>query len=305
MRCLVTGAGGHLGSHLVRALLAQGHEVCALVRSEAVPWRLAEIGSGLAFVVGDLGRPDGLTGAIAEARPDTIFHAAWENVEDESSPAHLEVNVPGTLRLAELARTVGCRAFVGIGSQAEFGSVDLPLSESIPARPVSQYGRAKLQAGQVTRRLCAQAGIRHVWVRLLSVYGPMDTSSRLIPTLVTSLLAGDRPPLTSGSQCWDFLFAADAAEAIAMLGTDGVSAGTFVLGSGVATPVRTIAEMVRDAVDPSLELGFGELPDPSRRILVADLSRLEATTAWRPATPLAEGIAQTVTWHRSLAVATR
>jgi UDP-glucose 4-epimerase len=119
------------------------------------------------------------------------------------------------------------------------------------------------------------------------------------------LLAGARPRLTRGEQRWDYLYVEDAARAIYEAAVKSEAQGVFNLGSGEAVSLRHILELVRDLVDPSLPLGFGEIPyrpDQSMR-LETSIDRLRAATGWKPRVSLDEGLRRTVEWHKSRASA--
>src|ERR1019366_4311588 len=107
-----------------------------------------------------------------------------------------------------------------------------------------------------------------------------------------------RPKLTRGEQMWDYLHVDDVASAVVAT-FDSDARGVFNLGSGRALRLRAIVKMIRDAIDPALPLGFGDVayrPDQVMH-LEADVSALRSATGWRPAIPLEEGIAGTVAWH--------
>ena len=304
-RCLVTGASGHLGSYLTRRLVADGAEVSVMVRPESDLWRLEGALDGVNVIRADLsGVGDAAADALSAAAPEVVFHLAWYGVTKEfrNDPRQVTSNVTGSLRLFEAARGAGCRCWVGVGSQAEYGPhYDGPLTEELPTRPVTTYGVSKLCVGLLTRELCELAGVRHVWFRLLATYGPKDDERHLIPAVMRQLLAGERPSLTAGEQRWDYLYVEDAAEALRRAAADETVSGVFNLGSGEAHTVRGIVERVRDMIDPSLPLGFGEVPyrpDQTMR-LQADISKLRAATGWAPRTSLEDGLRQTLDWYRS------
>ena len=300
MRLLVTGATGQLGSFLVRRLLAEGHTVAALVRAESDPWRIADVMDSVHRIEGDLGDVDGAAAGIAAFAPEGVFHLGWYGVTgNRDAPAQVSVNLLGTLRLLEVALAAGCRLWAGVGSQAEYGPVEGPLREGMPTAPTSLYGTAKLCAGLLTGGLCAAAGVRHLWFRLLATYGPADEPRRLIPSVALELLAGREPALTAGEQRWDYLYVDDAVDALVRAALHSGAEGVYNLASGEAHPVREIVETIRDAVDPALPLRFGALPYPPGQtmLLVGDTSRLRADTGWAPRTPLAEGLERTVRWY--------
>jgi nucleoside-diphosphate-sugar epimerase len=209
-------------------------------------------------------------------------------------------NVAQTLSLFRLTHATGCRTWIGIGSQAEYGPQARSLSEDMPTLPVTCYGAAKLCVGNMLATLCEVAGVRFVWLRLLATYGPKDDVRHLIPSVTLQLLARQRPALTRGEQSWDYLYVEDAADAVLVAAECERAQGVYNLGSGEAVAVRSIVEKLRDLIDPSLPLGLGELPyrEDQLMLLQADISKLHAATGWMPRTSLDDGLERTVAWHR-------
>jgi UDP-glucose 4-epimerase len=161
---------------------------------------------------------------------------------------------------------------------------------------------AKLCVGKLLETLCEVSNARYVWLRLLAAYGPKDNSQHLIPSVIEKLLARSRPSLTTGEQIWDYLYIEDAVEAIQRAASAPDVRGVYNLASGEAHPVREIVSRLRDMVDPSLPLGFGEIPqDPGAVLsLHADITRLRNATGWVPRTDLESGLRKTLDWHKSV-----
>jgi nucleoside-diphosphate-sugar epimerase len=252
---------------------------------------------------GDLShfRAQSLPGAINLGKLDAVFHLAWFGVTAEfrNDPDQIRINLIATLELWEAARKAGCKIWIGLGSQAEYGRVDHVLREDTPTSPGTAYGVAKLAAGLTTAKMSEICGVRHAWLRLLSAYGPGDDERHMIPSVINAFLAGRRPALTLGEQIWDYIYVDDVAEALcAVLETD--TSGIYNLGSGSAITLRTVVEKIRDLIDPSLTIGFGEVPYRPDQVmfLEADISNLCAATSWRPRTSLTEGLTQTIAWAR-------
>ena len=302
MRCLVTGASGHFGSCLVRHLLLQGAEVQVVVRRESNLWRLQDVLGRVRIVYADLADIGAAAPHLREAPPDVAFHLAWHGVTAESrnTTQQITLNVTGALRLLEVLHSMGCRYWVGVGSQAEYGPYPVALTEDLPVRPVTAYGVSKLAVGLLTRKMCELAGMKYLWFRLLATYGPEDDPRHLIPSVILQFLAGQRPALTAGEQICDYLYVEDAAEALCQAVVAGAE-GVFVLGSGEGYTVRSIVEQIRQLIDPARPVGFGDLPYRPDQVmhLLADISSLRAATGWRPRTSLREGLCATVQWHRS------
>lgn len=299
MRIVVSGASGFIGGAVAAAAKAAGHIVAAVARPETDAARL----SGADMVIrGHLDRPDSLDSALTAFAPEAAIHCAWDGITSTTRDdvAVQAANYAMSLGFLEACRRAGAKAWVGLGSQAEYGIPNRKLDESALPDPVTVYGAVKLAVGQTARVACARAGLRFAWVRVFHVYGPGDNPGFMVPALIDKLLSGTRPAMTAGTQLWDLLHVGDAARALVHLATRPDLAGVFNLGSGDPRTIRRIAEDVRDAVDPALELGFGEIPShpggPTH--LEADISRLRGT-GWAPLIPWAEGIRDTVAWHRA------
>jgi nucleoside-diphosphate-sugar epimerase len=213
----------------------------------------------------------------------------------------MDSNIASTVQLAQLASRIGCRAFVGTGSQAEYGPQNRRLAECAATTPTTLYGAAKLAAYHFCRVTLANSGVRLAWMRIFSCYGPKDNPGWLIPGLIESLLNRRCMPLTGGEQMWDYLYAPDAARAIALAGTCERAAGVFNVGSGTVVPLRTVVESIRDQLDPSLPLAFGEVPYQRDQVmhLQADVRKLRHATGWKAETRLNDGLIQTIAWVRA------
>lgn len=301
MRCLVTGATGHIGSHLVRYLLEQSVEVAALVRpTTSNLWRIKDMLPHLHVITGDLTAIDEAAPAIRDLAPDTVFHLGWYGVGNRyrDDPAQITQNLHGSLKLLELAHEVSCKRWIGLGSQAEYGPLNRVLTEDLPTHPATTYGVAKLCLGLLSEKLCEAYGIGFTWLRFTAAYGPMDDRDHMIPELILKLLQGEKPSLTLGEQCWDYLYVEDAVDAIWRAAISPEAKGIFNLGSGEAHSIRSIVEQIRDLIDPNLPLGFGEVPYRPDQImhLQADISRLKQATGWAPQVRLDEGLRQTIEW---------
>lgn len=302
MRVFVTGASGFVGAHVVRVLAERGIETAVLVRSATPPWRLAEPAVRHVPIRGDLADVATWAGELAAFGPDVVLHLAWEGVANtaRNEPAQLGVNVAGTLALVDAAARAGAGAFIGLGSQAEYGRLEGRIDETHPTRPTTLYGVAKLAAGLASAVRARELGLRHAWLRLFSVYGPLDDGPWLIPHLVRTLVAGAAPALTEGTQRWDYLYVGDVAAALVAAAERPAVRGVYNLGSGRPRTIRSIAESVRDLVAPGAPLAFGAVPMRPDQVmhLEADARRFAADAAWAPRVEFADGLARTVEWLR-------
>jgi nucleoside-diphosphate-sugar epimerase len=297
----VTGATGHIGSHLARFLLGENAEVAALIRPNSQPWRIEDVLSHLHVITGDLSSIENAGTAIREFKPEVVFHLAWYGVHRDlrNDASQLGQNLCGSIELLRLAYESGCRRWIGLGSQAEYGIHDQILTEDLRTLPTDYYGRAKLYVCLLAQKLCEKWEIDFAWLRLTASYGPMDEANRLIPSVILSLLRGNRIALTSGEQWWDYVYVEDAIKAVWKVAITPDAQGIFNLASGNACSIRSIVEHVRDMINPHLPLGFGEVPYGADQImhLQADISRLRAI-GWSPEIDIDEGLRRTVDWFK-------
>lgn len=297
---VVNGSLGAVGSALVRCLLGHGVRTYAVVYPGA---KFESIVSEEAVVIPcDMREIHQLPTWIHEP-VDAFFHLAWMGT---IGPGRDDVllqtqNIRCAIEAVNVARQLGCKVYVGSGSQAECGRVDGLVRQDTPCFPTNGYGIAKLCAGQMTRLACHRIGMRHVWGRILSSYGPNDGPLSLFPVMMDKLLKGEKPSLTAGEQQWDFLYAADVAEALYCMACSGRDGAVYPIGSGKVRPLKEYFEILRDTIDPNLPLGIGELPYASNQVmhLQADIRPLCEDTGFEPHTPFETGIRETLLYYKA------
>ena len=241
--------------------------------------------------------PEGSDSEMREEPSERIFfHLAWEaSYGDERNNLLVQMrNVHAAMDAVAFAKKLGCRVFAGAGSQAEYGRVEgqISLRSETPTNPETGYGSAKLCAGHLTRYYAEQNGIRHIWTRILSVYGPYDRPETLISTAVSRMKKNEETKFTPCEQIWDYLYSEDAAKALLLAGEKGIHGKTYVVGSGMAHPLRWYIERVAEITGYTKEIGFGKLPYNEKQVmhLVADITELTEDTGFRPEVDFETGI---------------
>lgn len=297
---VVTGPTGAIGIALCEKLLRENVTVYAVCRPGSSRIKDLPKAAALHVVECDAKELATLPQKMEGVSVDAFFHFAWAHTIGQGRndmPAQIE-NIQSTIDAVRAAKALGCQVFLGAGSQAEYGRVEGLLKSDTPAFPENGYGMAKLCAGQMSRVEAKPLDLDHVWVRILSVYGPHDGPMTMISGTIRKLLAGERPALTAGIQRWDYLYAGDAADAFYLAACHGRNGAVYPLGSGQAMPLKDYIIQMRDAIDPALPLGLGEVPYGPLQVmhLQADISALQADTGFAPKTPFAEGIRRTMDW---------
>ena len=295
MKIFVTGGTGFIGSHLVRALVADGHAVLALRREKSNLSRCADFEKQVVWVNQDAS--DWTQSVIAE-KPVVILHAAWAGVTAaERADWKLQAtNLTLFADLLHLAGSVGRAQFIALGSQAEYGFINGRVDETHPCRPDTAYGATKLAALALLEGFARQKKLAHVWLRLFSIYGPGESEAWFIPNLIRQLRLGQSPPLSGCEQRYDYLHVRDLAAGILAVLRQPETSGVFNLSSNAALPLKQIVQLVKEYTGGHAEPAFGALPYRAGQSmhLEGDSTRFNQTFAFQAKINLAAGLRQLV-----------
>lgn len=298
---IVTGATGMVGATMIEQMLADGIRVTGIVRPASAKMKNLTSHQNLEIIECDIDNLLSLKETLSHDY-DTFFHFAWNGTYGASrEDIRLQTqNVIDTLDAIELAHAIGCKAFVGAGSQAEFGPVEGTISDAVPKNPVTGYGIAKLDACRMGKILCEQYGIRHSWGRIVSTYGPRDNSYTMVMSSIINMLDGKRMQFTKGEQTWDYLYGGDCSRAFYLIGKYGKHSKAYTIGSGQTRQLKDYITTIRDTVAPSLEIGLGEREYYPNQVmhLCADITELKEDTGFEPEVSFEEGIRRTVQWYQ-------
>ncbi len=293
-KAVVTGPTGVIGTALTEKLALSGTEVFAVCRPDSKRINTITDHPGVHIVKCDLNDLSSLSAKIG-CSCDAFFHLAWEGTLDPNNRFDMYLqnrNIKYSLDAVKAAKELGCGVFVGAGSQAEYGVKTGAMKPDTFPEPISGYGMAKLCAGQMTRYMCRQYGIRHIWPRILSIYGIGDGKQTLISSAIIKMLSGERFSMTAGEQIWDYLYSGDAADALIAMAKKGRDGAVYVLGSGKTMKLREYVTVIRDLIDPRLEIGFGDIPYNKDQVMhmEADNRSLIEDTGWTPETCFRDGV---------------
>lgn len=301
-KVILTGGTGMLGLALIQLFIQKKIEVLVIVRPGSKRRNAIPVSDYVKVIECDLLNLSKVKGQIKD-NYDAFFHFAWDGTFGESrNDMQLQnQNIKAALDAVELAKAAGCTTFLGAGSQAEYGRVDgIKLGPDTPTKPETGYGIGKLCAGQMTRILCQQMGMKHIWVRILSTYGPHDGLHTMVMSGIIKMLNQERPQYTKGEQMWDYLYCEDAARAFYLAAEQGIDGSVYCIGSGQVRPLAEYITVIRDTIDPDIEIGFGEVPYYDKQVmyLCADIENLQRDTGFQPEISFEEGIRRTVQWYK-------
>jgi nucleoside-diphosphate-sugar epimerase len=297
-RVLVTGLSGFIGRHIASVLLEHDWEVHGIGRGPR-PSELHERATWRRINLFDL---EATSKCVRELVPTHCLNLAWhiEHQKFWESPHNLSC-VQASLNLLAAFVESGGRRFVGAGSCAEYDWSYGFLSEmTTPRIPNTAFGRCKNAVFEATMAHASVSGISAGWGRIFFVYGPFEIESRVVPHVITSLLAG-RPARTShGEQVRDFSYVSDIAAGLVALLESEVQGGVNI-ASGRPVAVKEIVEMIGRYVGRSdlIELGAIQPQQGEPPLLVADVRRLHDEVRFRSKWDLETGLTATIDHYRS------
>ena len=315
MQILVTGGAGFIGGHLAERFLQDGHEVIVLdnldpfydvqLKEHTIDTceRIADGGDGsYRFVEGDIRNESLVSDLVADA--DFVFHQAGRagvRSSVENPRQYNDVNVDGTLNVLDATRAGSVERVVVASSSSVYGKPQyLPYDEQHPTTPVSPYGVSKLAA---ERYVCAYSDVydlNAVALRYFTVYGPRMRPNMAISNFVSRCMNGESPIIYGdGSQTRDFTYVSDVVEAnVSLLDTDAADGEAINIGSTDNIDILSLAQEIRDQIDPGLEIDYADRHAADAEHTHADISKAEDLIGYEPAYDISNGVTSFIEWYR-------
>lgn len=305
----VTGAGGFIGSHLAETLVRAGADVRGLVsyRSQsdlgALAWADPEVVGQIDIQRADVRDPDAMT-RLVDGR-DVVFNLAALVAIPYSyaQPRHVfDVNVTGTLNVAQAAREAGVRRLVQTSTSEVYGTAQqVPITEDHPIHAQSPYAASKAAADQLVLSFHRSFELPVTVVRPFNTYGPRQSMRAVLPTIIVQALSGGPVRLGSLTPRRDMTYVADTVSGfLAAAASDATNGETVQLGTGVDHSIADMVAAVERAVGRTLDVQL----DPQRvrpgasevMRLISSPERMRTLTGWTPQHDLDDGIGRLVAW---------
>jgi polyisoprenyl-phosphate glycosyltransferase len=302
---LVTGASGFVGANLFFMLAKHRNDVFAVVR-HTKGWRLADVKDERTVAV-DLNDHAATKNLIETFAPQVVFHCAAYGAYsfEENTELIFKTNFLSVVNLVGLLAARPFSAFVQAGSSSEYGTNCSAPLESAVCEPNSAYSVSKVAVANYLRFVGKQRSLPVANLRLYSVYGPLEDTSRLLPMLVQKTNAGMMPPLVDERTSRDFVHVDDVCKAFILTAArmhPGIYGESFNVGSGVKTTIGDLAQLARELFDISEEPVFNtmegrswDLPD-----WYSDSSKAAEELGWTAETSLVDGLRSMSDWVASL-----
>ena len=309
-RIAMTGPTGAIGMAIIQKCIKEQIELVLITRADSPRNRNIPKSEYITIVYADITEYDKINveelKIVDSKGVDAFIHLAWlGTIGDGRNDMEMQTkNIQYTLSAVRLAHRMGCKVFLGAGSQAEYGRVEGYLDADTPTFPDNGYGMAKLCAGQMSRVLCEQLGIEHIWARVLSIYGPYDGENTMVTSAVRGFLNSEETSFTGGEQKWDYLFSEDAADIIVRLLQSGRDGQVYCVGSGKYRELKEYIKDIyrevygKDGTEEVIGLGKREYAPNQVMFLCADISELEKDIGTIVLTPFVDGIRKMVEWYK-------
>ena len=314
MRVLVTGGAGFIGSHIIDALVADGHECAALDDlSSGTPDNLPK---GVRLFEVDIRDRQQVKQAFSEFRPDWVSHQAAQLSVSRSvaNPTFdAEVNVIGLLNVLQAAVQQKVQRFVFASSGGVlYGDVTQPAPEETPPNPISPYGITKLTGEHYLRFFVNEHGLQAVALRYSNVYGPRQNphgEAGVVAIFCEKMLQGQQARVNGdGKYDRDYVFGPDVALANKLALTADLKEGfsAYNVGTAITTDVNELAAQVRTECQSWLKQHQPQIsvPEPDHgaarpgdlRSNVVSYAKAQRELGWQPRMSIAEGLRETVAW---------
>ena len=317
MKVLVSGGAGFIGSHIVDALLREGHAVAVV--DDLSSGSRDNLPAGVPLHVADVVDTAAVARVFAAEKPDAVCHQAAQMSVSRSVREPLfdaKVNCLGLINVLDAAVAAGCRRVVFASSGGVlYGDVTAPAPESTPANPVSPYGITKWVGERYLSFYAAEHGLTAVALRYSNVYGPRQNphgEAGVVAIFCKKLLAGEPATINGdGRYVRDYVYGPDVARAnvLALAATDRCPPGTLTslnIGTGLGTDVVELEALIRPAVAKAAAARGRTIATPAPlhgparpgdlRSNLVDARLAQSLLGWQPSVPLAAGLDLTAEW---------
>lgn len=302
---LVLGGSGFIGSNLLAVLLVHREDVFG-TSSRFEAWRLEGISDRHKLVVDLLVDAD-LDTMLADIKPRTVFNCVSYGGYSFETDYNLvyQTNFDLTAKILHRLdpKTLAC--YVHSGSSSEYGDNCAGPKETSILSPNSDYAVSKVACANLMHFFGKKKRLPCANLRLYSIYGPMEDSSRLIPTIIRFGAQGHYPDFVEPHISRDFVYIDDAVGAFidTALNLRADDYGeSFNIGTGCKTTIGRIAELAGEMFNIAEQPRFASMPDRVWDVgeWYADTEKAAERLGWRATTALREGLAKTLAWYAAL-----
>lgn len=294
MNLIVTGGAGFVGNHLVKYLVKKGHNVTVIDNlHKGKKENLEDVFDKIEFVEIDIREYDVLRNCLKNA--DGVFHEAALTAVPESflmQQEYYDVNVRGTENILKLAKEFGFKLVYASSSSVYGDATKVPIKEDFGRKPINPYGQTKLDA-EVLAEKYSNIGVKVIGLRYFNIFGIGQTGS--YAGVITKFMKNldEKKPLIingDGTQVRDFIYVEDVVKANLVAMESKVDSGFFNIGTGIATSIKRLAQIMIELSTSSVGLIFSESLKGDIKKSQADTGLTEKILGWKFKTSLKSGL---------------
>ena len=296
-KILLTGATGFIGKSVTQELLKRGYEVFAVSNSKSLPEQKGLVQVGL-----DLFDEKSVEKFLNENKFASLIHLAWYlGPKFGQSDMNLDW-LSASLKLLKIFKQNGGKKVLFAGTMSEYDYSYGYLKEDLtPLNNSSLYGKCKAALFETASAYTKQEKIDFKWARIFNVYGPNEKPSRLMPSVICSILKNEEIKLSTCLKTQDYLHVYDVASGIVDLFKSEVQGGVNI-SSGIPVKLRDIVDKIAQIMNYKGEIQYGAIPTTfDEPFVVGSNEILTQKIGWKPKFTLEEGLTQTIKyWEDSI-----
>jgi len=298
---MVTGASGFIGANLFKILAAVRDDVYAIVNCEK-NWRLYDVNDNRIVIV-DLNNYASTKDLVDRVKPKTVFdlvaYGAYSFEED--TELTYQTNFNSIVNFISLLAKNSFSAYIHAGSSSEYGTNSSAPTEEELCKPNSPYAVSKVAVASYLKFMGKHRNFPCVNLRLYSVYGPLEDTSRLMPNLIRQALSGKFPPLVHQDITHDFIHVDDVCAAFIMSAAKmhhSLFGEDFNIGTGIKTTIGELAEISRNLFNLEIEPKFGTMVDRAWDLSdwYSDPQKANEQLGWKSLINLEDGMRSMASW---------
>lgn len=296
-KVLITGADGFIGTHLITELIKNHVEIWAIIHPTSPNKERIESNRYIHCIECDFFE---LQKHISRFPMDieVCYHLAWQGVNalERDNLSYQMQNISLGIQCIEFAAQINIKKIIIPGSTSEYVLYGKPIDKNAIPSAMNAYGTVKIAFRYIAEHYIRKLGMEYNYVILSGIYAADRKDNNVIFYTIEKLLNREKPSLTKLEQLWDYIYISDAITALRLVGEKGKPNSFYAIGHGDNQPLYEYIYCIRDYIDPTLPLGIGEIPYPSKIVPCScvDISDLSRDTGFIPQVRFVDGIKEVI-----------
>ena len=295
-KILITGSSGFIGQELVKNLKLKKNIILYLDK-------ILENSKNVKNIHCSLLNKSKLKKKLKSIDITDVIHCAWLGVDAKNRNSNTQKkNVKIINNIFESLNESKINSFIGIGSQAEYGSKEKTIKETSKLKPITSYGKAKFEVYNILKNNCKNKKIRFVWLRLFSGYGPGSTMKWIIPSTIQSLISNKKIKFTAGEQIYNFVYISDIVSAIIKSLFNNKANGAYNLAHKKSYKIKYVVKLIYLILRINKNPKFGSIKYRKDQIMnfVPSISKIKKDLNWQPKIKIEEGLKKNIKFLKEI-----